>query len=350
MASGGVRPAYGSGGSPQRTSAVRCDPGAQKQRIVVFGAGAVGCLVGGLLHQAGHDVAFVGRRGVVDAIRTSGIRIAGLWGESAVSSAPMAYETAREIPEDFAPSLILITTKSYATAAAIEACQPLAGESTLVCSLQNGVGNLETIARCTAWERTIGGRIITGVEIASGEPGLPVRIQVTVHADDIRLGHPHGSVAMERIETIASVWREAGVRVQASEDLVKYIWAKVFYNAALNPLGAILGVCYGDLAEHPSTCETMNRIIEEGFAVTQAHGVEHFWPDAEAYRKAFYTEMVPKTAKHFPSMLRDIQQGRRTEIGALNGAIVELATEKAIDAPANRAIVEMISFLESRKS
>lgn len=315
------------------------------KRILVFGSGAVGCLVGGLLANQGHQVAFVGRRPIVDAIRRNGIRIDGLWGEHCIPPQALAYEAIRDISSDFNPEWILITTKTYATESAIEACRPYVTPNAMVCSLQNGLGNLETIANRVGWPQTIGGRIITGVEIQTGD-NAPVAIRVTVHADDVRLGHPHNALDPVTIEAMAGICRKAGIRIQATQDVLKYIWAKVFYNAALNPLGAILGCCYGDLAEQPGTRETMNRIVREGFAVTQACGIEQFWPDAEAYLDAFYSDMVPKTATHFPSMLRDIQQGRQTEIQALNGAIVRLGERHGIEVPTNRCITEMLEFLE----
>ena len=319
-----------------------------RQSILVFGAGAIGSLVGGLLSRAGHSLCFVGRQPVVQAIRANGLAISGIWGEYEVPPTESAFECVEDIPHDFKPDIVLIATKSTATAQAIDACRPLLGPDTYVCTLQNGIGNLEIVAQRIGWPRTFGGRVITGVEIDAQSPDRPVAIRVTVHADDIRLGHPRRTLDRTLLEGIAATWRDAGIRVQATDDLVRFLWAKLFYNAALNPLGAILGVRYGDLAAREGTRQTMDRIVAEGFAATHAHGIEHFWPDAASYLEAFYGEMVPKTAEHFPSMLRDIERGRLTEIAVLNGAIVRLGEEAGTDVTTNRTIVEMIAFLEQR--
>ncbi len=290
----------------------------------------------------------------MQAIRTQGLAISGIWGEYEVPRNANAFERVADVPTDLNPDIVLIATKSTATAQAIDACRPIVGPETYLCTLQNGIGNLEIVAETFGWPRTLGGRVITGVEIDAQAPDSPtdrpIAIRVTVHADDIRLGHPRQTLDRSLLEGIAETWREAGIPVQATGDLVKYLWAKLFYNAALNPLGAILGVRYGDLAAREGTRQTMDRIVAEGFAATHAHGIEHFWPDADSYLKAFYGEMVPKTAGHFPSMLRDLERGRLTEIAVLNGAIVRLGEEAETDVTTNRTIMEMIAFLEQRNS
>ncbi len=125
--------------------------------------------------------------------------------------------------------------------------------------------------------------------------------------------------------------------------------AKILYNAALNPAGALLGVNYGALADDRETHDLMNKIIQEAFAVTKAHGIELFWETAEDYLQAFYETMIPPTAAHFPSMLRDLERGKRTEIAALNGAIASLGRQKEIPTPINDTITALIRFRENHQ-
>ena len=114
----------------------------------------------------------------------------------------------------------------------------------------------------------------------------------------------------------------------------------------MNPLGAILEVPYGKLAENEYTAGLMDEIIEEIFAVLKASGEKTLWPDAASYRQAFYSQMVPSTAQHHASMLQEIQWGRRTEIDALNGAVVELGRKLGVDTPVNRLIVSLVKAKE----
>ena len=84
-------------------------------------------------------------------------------------------------------------------------------------------------------------------------------------------------------------------------------------------------------------------------SVTSAHGIRQFWQSADEYREAFYQKMVPPTASHYPSMLRDLERNRRTEIDALNGAIVKLGEKKNIDTPVNQTIISLIRFREEHQ-
>ncbi|MEW6238728.1 MAG: 2-dehydropantoate 2-reductase [Candidatus Omnitrophota bacterium] len=310
-------------------------------RHLIFGAGAIGTLLGGLLAGAGNETVFIGRKWNVEGIRSKGIRISGLWGEHVISPQP-AYETIGEIPpKDRQFDLVFLCVKAFSTEEAIDACAPIFHDSTLAVSCQNGYGNCQTIAQKIGWDRTLGARVITGVELY--EPGA---VRVTVHADAVRLGHYRREFPFDRLQTIASRMREAGIPIEATDQLEQYIWAKILYNAALNPMGALLGVAYGALGESEETRAIMNRIIEEAFAATTAHGIRQFWPTPEEYQQVFYEKMLPPTAAHFPSMLRDLEKGRRTEIDALNGAICALGAEKGIPTPVNDAIAGLLRFRE----
>lgn len=308
-------------------------------RYLVFGSGAIGTLLGGLLASVGHHVVFIGRKGNMDVLRERGIRIRGLWGDLDVGP-QAAYESVEAIPaSERVFDQAFLCVKAFDTEAAIDACLPAIGESTLAISVQNGYGNCQRIAQRIGWERTLGARIITGVELKK-----PGEVQVTVHADSVRIGHYCREFPMAHLESIAQTLREAGVPTQATDQLEQYIWAKILYNAALNPLGAMLGVTYGALAESEHTRSIMDRILDEAFEVIAAHGIPQFWENADAYRAAFYEQMVPITAAHYPSMLRDLERGRRTEIDALNGAIAQLGREKRVATPVNDAVVSLIRF------
>ncbi len=310
-------------------------------RFLIFGSGAVGTLLGGLLAKAGHSVVFVGRKWNVEAIRSRGIRISGVWGSHSIPPQP-AFEKIEDIPNDLRLfDFIFLTVKAFDTLRAIEECLPVLQDVTQVISCQNGYGNCQAIAEKIGWNRTLGARIITGVEIP--EPGI---IQVTVHADAVRLGHYLREYPMSQLQGIALTLREAGIPTEATDQLEQFIWAKILYNAALNPLGALLGVTYGALSEEASTRTIMDRIIREAFAVTAAHGIRLFWETAEEYLQTFYTKMIPPTAAHYPSMLRDLQKGRMTEINALNGAVIQLGREKQIPTPVNDTLVSLIHFRE----
>ncbi len=313
-------------------------------RVLIFGSGAVGSLMGGLLANTGHEVYFVGRKPKISAIRDQGIHITGKWGEHTVKPQQKVFEQVSDIPQNEQHfDWILITTKAFATLQAIQDIQPVVSDATYIISAQNGYGNSQFIAEAFGWHRTITARVHTGVEMR--EPGV---IDVVVHGDDIRLGHYHNELPMHLMESIALTMRESDVPVQATEEIEQILWAKILYNASLNPLGAMLGITYGELAENKKTRSIMHNIMDEAFAIAKACKIKLYWDNAHDYRTFFYDKMIPPTAAHFPSMLRDIERKGRTEVDALNGAIVKLGEEQGIPAPVNQTITSLIHYKETQ--
>lgn len=307
--------------------------------VLVMGAGAVGSVFGGFLAKAGHRVSLIGRAPHMATIRDQGLRIQGIWGEHLVtnlSTFTSASETSRE---DW--DLVLITTKSYDTEQAVRQILPLLFEKTLVLSIQNGLGNVETIAQVVGMRRTVGGRVIFGVETIG-----PGRVEVTVYADKVMLGGLKGGVDHIRVEEIASAFTQAGIPTEATTDIEKFIWGKLLYSCCLNPLSALLEVAYGELGQHVETRAIMTLAIEEIFAVAQGKGVALAWNSPSEYRKLLLEQLIPDTYSHHASMLQDVRRGKRTEIDSLNGAVVRLGEEVGLQTPVNRMLTQLIKVKE----
>lgn len=307
--------------------------------ILVFGAGAIGSVIGGFLCQAGHDVVFYGRERYLRAVREKGLRITGIWGEHHVRPTSVHW-----VPEDLRGRRfrdILFCVKAFDTEAAMREIVPLVEADTLVYSLQNGVGNVETIARAVRPERTVGGRVIFGAKVE--EPGT---VQVTVYAEEVMLGPISEETDYARIEAMARDLSAAGVPTLPTREIHQYLWAKVLYNAALNPLSVLFDATYGELAENPVTRSIMERVIEEIFTVTRAAGIRMFWDSADGYKRKFFEEEIPATKAHRSSMLQAIETGRRIDIDALNGAVVRLGENVGIETPVNRLLVELVRAKE----
>lgn len=307
--------------------------------ILVMGAGAVGSAVGGFLGQAGHRVALVGRDPHMAAIRERGLRIEGIWGEHLIRGL-RTFTNIREVPREHF-DLVLVTTKSYDTGDAARQVLPWLSEDSLVISLQNGLGNVETISEMVGDSRAVGGRLIFGIRIP--EAG---RVEITVYADKVMLGSPSHKVDFARLEAIAGAFTQAGIPAEATLEIEQFIWGKVFYNCCLNPLSALLEVTYGELIEHPETRQIMTSVIEEIFAVAAAKGVALAWRSPLEYQKILLGRLVPDTYAHQASMLQDVMRGKKTEIDALNGAIARLGEETGIPTPVNLMLTQLIKVKE----
>jgi 2-dehydropantoate 2-reductase len=237
--------------------------------------------------------------------------------------------------------LVLITTKSYDTDEAARQVLAWLSEDSLVISLQNGLGNVETISRIVGDHRAVGGRLIFGIKIP--EAG---RAEITVYADKVMLGSPSHKVDFTRLEGIADAFTQAGIPTEATLDIEQFIWGKVFYNCCLNPLSALLEVTYGELSEHPETRQIMTSVIEEIFAVAGAKGVALAWRSPLEYQGILFGRLIPDTYAHHASMLQDVMRGKKTEIDALNGAIASLGEETGIPTPVNLMLTQLIRVKE----
>jgi 2-dehydropantoate 2-reductase len=310
--------------------------------ILIFGSGAIGSVFGGYLNQAGHTVWLVGRPDHMKAVREQGLHITGIWGEKRIIL-PHAVSRTSEIAPDIEFDAIIISVKSYDTREAVREIAPFVGRETLVVSLQNGIGNVESIAEEVGWDRTVGGRVIFGVEFHS-----PGELEVTVYAEEVMLGHPRPSPLSEKTKILAREINLTGIPTKYTEEIFKYIWAKLLYNAALNPLSTLLRAPYGYLAKHRETRLLMERIIAECFYVARAEKTPLFWERDADYMEVLLGRLIPATAEHHPSMLQDIQRGKPTEIDAINGAVVVRGKKTNIPTPVNETITNLIHALEKR--
>lgn len=312
--------------------------------ILIAGAGAIGSIVGGMLHDSGHDVTILGRRAHMEAIARTGLNISGLLGTRTVTGIKLADDPAK-LGMRF--GLILCTVKSYDTESIAAALADRLTDDGVIISMQNGLGNIESLIETFGRARVMGARVIFGAEIPA--PGCA---HVTVFAQPVAIGpapalHRDDSPALAaRARTIAAMLDAAGVPTVAVDDIMPVLWAKLLYNVALNPLGALLRQNYGALAADPDLRAIMDSAIDEAFAVARALGVALPFSSAAEYRKIFYEQLLPPTVSHRPTMLHDLHVRGRTDIGALNGKIVELADGLGLDAETNRMLTRLIRAAE----
>lgn len=308
-------------------------------RVLVMGAGAMGSVIGGLLAKAGHPVTLVGRAAHMDVVRASGLRITGIWGEHHVRSLRAQTDTGGLEAGDF--DLILITAKSYDTRTIACEVARLVDGATLVCSYQNGLGNAEIIAEAVGWQRTVGARAIFGSWLR--EPGW---VEVTVIADPTALGVYHSSAPADRVREIVAAMDGAGAPTVYTDEIATVLWSKVTYNCALNPLSGLLDVPYGALLDTEHTRAIMRETVHEVYAVAGAMSVPLKPAAADKYVEVLFHKLIPPTAAHYASMREDFRRRRRTEIDALNGAIVRYGESHGVPAPVNRMLTRLVHARE----
>jgi len=307
-------------------------------KILVLGAGAIGSVFGGFLAKNGHEVILFGREHCINPINNQGLFIEGIWGNHHIINIK-GYSSLNKIAQKEGRrfDLILLTVKSYDTKEMIKSYLRTFGRANLMVSLQNGLGNLETIAEIIGRDKAIAGRVIFGAELIK-----PGRVKVTVYADKVVLGSLKDGVPLEKLKEIADLFNNSGIPSIETEEIQKFIWGKVLYNGALNALSCLLEVNYGTLLENPQTKTIMEDTIRETFKIIQKKGIAVDWKEAKEYIGELFKHLIPATYEHFSSMLQDKRNGKKTEIDALNGKVVAMAEEMEIDLPVNRVITSLV--------
>lgn len=301
-------------------------------RIVVMGAGAMGCLLGGYLARAEHEVFLVDPQTErTEAIQTGGIVVEGVGGDFDVeASAGPAYVG------DASPELVLVCVKAYDTAKAASHIAGFLGADTEVLTLQNGIGNIERLAYTLPREQLLAGTTALGANLLS-----PGRVH---HAGEgsTHIGGVFGERS-DRAEEIAALFTAARLPATAADDIHRLIWDKLAVNVGINALTALLRVRNGRILAAEGAAKVMEPAVAECIAVAEESGVSL---DPEAVM-ARVKDVARRTASNRSSMLMDMLGGRRTEIDAINGAVVRRGRELGVAVPVNDTLTHLVHAMES---
>ena len=315
--------------------------------VLIYGGGAVGLGVASCLLKADQKVIIVTRAETADLLQEQGLVRMGIFGDVVAQAGSFNVHTSLSEAENIRFDHILVCTKSFDSENAakdISKHKGLLNDQGNIILFQNGWGNADIFSRYFDREQVYNARVITGFT----RPKLN-RVEVTVHADAIHVGSLYND-NVARVGPLCKAITEGGIPCIPTREIEKDLWAKMLFNCPLNALGAILGVPYGALGESRWAKRVMEMIVDEIFTVMEAAGFRTYWDSKATYLTAFYGTLIPRTAEHFASTLQDLRAGKRTEIDALNGAVLNLAETHGLEAPANEVICQIIKCLEVTKS
>jgi 2-dehydropantoate 2-reductase len=293
--------------------------------VAVVGAGAIGSALGADL-DAVTDVTLIGHESPhLERLRTGPLRLFEPDGSTTTRTLSVSTEHGAAADAD----LVVLAVKSYDTAGAMADLEPhLDGAAVL--TIQNGLGNIETIREYVAPHSVVGGTTTAGATLE--EPGT-VRLS---NRGQTRIGRPW-SDSKGSVSDVANTLRAAGYETEVVEAVQRAIWEKVLVNVGINPVTALGRVRNGALRSGPGR-ELMNGAIEEAAAVARGEGYD---VDAPVDRAL---DVVAATAENRSSMLRDVETGNKTEIEALNGAIVDRAAAHGLDTPINETLLAAVQL------
>jgi len=322
-----------------------------KLNVLVMGAGAVGCFVGGTLAAAGHQVTLVGRAALMNKIASAGLSIQ--WpGRSASTVWPETTLSTADLKPDY--DFILVTVKSPDTAAAAEQLAALvrAAKQTWLVSLQNGIGNEEQLSATVGAHKVIAGAIT--IPMAMTETGC---IEVTKPKGGLGLARLD---QIEPVETLAGALNQAGLTTRIYPDYRAMKWSKLLLNIVNNASSAILNLPPAEIIARPELLDLEIEAIREGVQVMGAQGlravrlpgypvdwlawlVSAGWLPPPLKRRVLRPFMRRGRGSKMPSLQLDLAAGRtRSEIETLNGAIVRAGKKLGISTPVNQALTEIL--------
>jgi 2-dehydropantoate 2-reductase len=296
-------------------------------RIAVYGAGAIGGLIGARLAQvAGIEVGLIARGAQLEAIQAHGLTLIQD-GQRSVACPPATDDPARLGPQDY----VIVTLKAHAVAGAVAGMQPLLGPETAVVMAVNGVPwwyfhrlpgpwaehRLESvdpggrIAQGIGPERAIGCVVYPAAELV--EPGVVEHLD----GDRLSLGEPSGERS-ERVKKLAAALIAAGFKAPVKTDIRDEIWVKLWGNLSFNPISALTHATLDRIAADPETRAVARAMMLEAKVIGERLGVR-FPIDVD--RRIAGAAAV---GAHRTSMLQDLERGRPMEIDALIAAVQEM--------------------------
>jgi 2-dehydropantoate 2-reductase len=293
-----------------------------QMKIAVMGTGGVGGYYGGLLARIGQHVTFIARGAHLQAVRERGLQVRSVHGDFLISPAK-ATDTPAEVG---LVDLILFTTKTYHTDEAAQAIAPMVGPHTSIVSFQNGVDAIDRIGAVVGKEHLVGGA--TWLSAAIEAPGV---IGQYSQFRRIVLGEPDGRTT-DRIQTIRDVFRDAGAAVEVVDNISQVLWINFVFIASVSAMGALTRVTFGEYRSVPEARAVLAEAIGEVAAVARAKGVA-LDRDIVPRTLSFIDESAPNIK---PSMQRDVEAARMSELESLIGIVVRLGKEVGVPTPVMR--------------
>ncbi len=309
-----------------------------KKRIAIVGMGPIGSVLSAYLIRSGYDVTVIDVfREHIKRIRGDGLVIDG------VSSFTTRVESAYLGVPDAALAgalfdVVFVCVKATAIRSFAHVLPKILNDGGVVISFQNGMDTEADIVEVLGKERTLRGVVnYAGVFTSVG------RINMTFFNPPNYLGavEPGIAAAEDRAREISTILTDADLACEYSDDIKWHVWEKVIRNAAMMPVSALTGMDMAQVMASGSGLDMVKKLLVESMDVSAADGYK--------FDQSFYDETLvyfDKAGTHVPSMLGDVQDGRRTEVEFLNGKVVEYGEKNGVDTPYSLAVSNLVLCID----
>jgi 2-dehydropantoate 2-reductase len=303
-------------------------------RACVIGAGAIGSLFAAHLSNVADVLVLTRRQEHAQALNDQGLRVSGKHDFT-------ARVTAASDPGDLPDFDVgIIATKAIGLEGAAES---LAGRfaGAMIMTVQNGLGAEEVVHRHGDWP------LISAVTFMSGTKHSDTHVEYIL--DTATWLGPYGETPYQRVEELAQLLVDSGLKAEALPDLQPAQWAKLIFNATVNGVAALTGLPhdahFAAETDEPDLGHLVHALVDEGKRVAAAAGVELHDDPWEMNVLA-----TKRGSAHYPSMLEDVEARRPTEVDLINGALVREAERHGVDAPLQTALYRLVAAREASYS
>jgi 2-dehydropantoate 2-reductase len=301
-------------------------------KIAVVGAGAMGCLFGTMLAEAGNDVwLYDVWREHVQSINQNGLRI-----EREGDTRTVEIRATDNPLQVGRAELVIVFVKSSQTNVAAETAKIIAGCDGTVMTLQNGMGNADVIAEFIEPQRVLAGTTSHGATLLG-----PASIRHAGCGPTIIGAWSQTEAGLQRAGQFAEFFNRAGIKTESVTDVRSVIWNKLLINIGINAITALTHIKNGQILDLEITRELMREAIAEAMNLARAMNVKI---QDDVLDRVF--KVAEATALNRSSMGQDVDHRRQTEIAAINGFIVREARRLGLKAPVNFALTALVQTLE----
>lgn len=305
------------------------------ERIGVLGAGGMGSAFAAFLARAGRDVVLIGRGGAhVRAVASADLRVVPPDAEPWTVRVPAAVHAADLPPASL--DVVLVLTKTFDTATAMAGVAPALAPEGVAVSLQNGLGNDTAVAGAVGSTRALVG--VTTVGATLQEPGtISITGSTAAGASLTHLGTMGAATALPRGDDVAEALTGADVPAVHAADVAIPIWGKLAL-AVMSPVSSVLRMTVAGVWGSPDGRALVEQMFDEVVTVAAAQGVALDREEAWAHA----CRVFAGTGEHYTSMCTDVMKGRPTELAAMAGAVLDLATSAGVPVPVHATVLSML--------
>jgi 2-dehydropantoate 2-reductase len=302
------------------------------ERVAFLGAGAMGAAYAcKFFHASSFSTVFVARDQRYDRLRAEGVVVNGTH-----YAVPVVHPNEATTPAD----LIIVALKNHHLPQAINDVTHLVGPETTLISVMNGLDSEESLGSVYGMDKVL---YAVAVGIDAVRDGNSVTYS---NPGKVLFGEPDNSHPSERVRRVQAAFERAGIVSETPTDMMRTLWWKFMVNVGVNQASAVMRAPYGVFQSSREAQSLTDALMREVIVLAQGVGVNLAEQDLDAW----YTVLKTLSPEGKTSMLQDIDAGRKTEVEAFAGKVVELGRIHHVPTPVNQTLLTIVQVLEKYRA